>query len=199
LDSGTLPVVSNVEYHFLPGEHHVPANMVLQNLHNFSIAGTVIKPSSLVVLAGCSQSYVIKIINSFDVTIANVIFKQCYQVQLNKSNILTNLLIDLCYSCTIENVIFMNLGSKAINLIGSSHFTKMVIELKPSFLMFCQGITLNYWDQQQFTNHKHFLVMNHINISGESTSSKCYYNEGILYILISVMENIIITINNSVL
>ena len=30
LDNGTLPVVSNVEYHFLPGEHHVPANMVLQ-------------------------------------------------------------------------------------------------------------------------------------------------------------------------
>ena len=27
LDNGTLPVVSNVEYHFLPGEHHVPANM----------------------------------------------------------------------------------------------------------------------------------------------------------------------------
>ena len=37
LDNGTLPVVSNVEYHFLPGEHHVPVNLTLQNLHNFSI------------------------------------------------------------------------------------------------------------------------------------------------------------------
>ena len=27
LDDGTLPVVSNVEYHFLPGKHHVPANI----------------------------------------------------------------------------------------------------------------------------------------------------------------------------
>ena len=35
LDNGTLPVVSNVEYHFLPGEHHVPANMILQDLYNF--------------------------------------------------------------------------------------------------------------------------------------------------------------------
>ena len=35
LDNGTLPVVSNVEYHFLPGEHHVPANTILQNLYNF--------------------------------------------------------------------------------------------------------------------------------------------------------------------
>ena len=31
-DNGTLPVVSNVEYHFLPGEHHVPANMILQDV-----------------------------------------------------------------------------------------------------------------------------------------------------------------------
>ena len=37
LDNGTLPVVSNVEYHLLPGEHHVPANMILQNLYNFSV------------------------------------------------------------------------------------------------------------------------------------------------------------------
>ena len=32
LDNGTLPVVSNAEYHFLPGEHHVPANLTFQNL-----------------------------------------------------------------------------------------------------------------------------------------------------------------------
>ena len=37
LHNSTLPVVSNVEYHFLPGEHHVPANMMLQNLHNFTV------------------------------------------------------------------------------------------------------------------------------------------------------------------
>ena len=39
LDNGTLPVVSNVQYYFLPGEHHVPANMLLQDLCNFSIIG----------------------------------------------------------------------------------------------------------------------------------------------------------------
>ena len=34
-DNGTLPVVSNVEYNFLSGEHHIPTNMILQNLQNF--------------------------------------------------------------------------------------------------------------------------------------------------------------------
>ena len=93
LDNGTLPVVSNVEYHFLPGEHHVPANMTLQNLHNFSIIGTVSKssPLAVLVLADCSQSYIIKIIDSYNVTIANVMLKQCDQPQS------TDLLISLCY------------------------------------------------------------------------------------------------------
>ena len=62
LDNNTLPIVSNVQYHFLPGEHYVPANMVLQELCNFSIIGTVKKSSSPVVLVGCLQSYVISII-----------------------------------------------------------------------------------------------------------------------------------------
>ena len=58
LCNSTLPVVSNVEYHFLPGEHHVPANMMLQNLYNFSITGITTSNSSLpTVLIGCSQSF----------------------------------------------------------------------------------------------------------------------------------------------
>ena len=105
LDNGTLPIVSNVEYRFLTGEHHVPANMTIQNLHNFSIIGAVSKPSPLavLVLADCSQSYIINIIDSYNVTAANVMLKQCDHPQL------INLQISLCYSCTIENVIFINL------------------------------------------------------------------------------------------
>ena len=35
LGDGTLPNKTNVEYHFLPGKHHVPSDMVLTNLNNF--------------------------------------------------------------------------------------------------------------------------------------------------------------------
>ena len=34
--NSTLPVASSIQYYFLPGEHHVPANMLLQDLCNFS-------------------------------------------------------------------------------------------------------------------------------------------------------------------
>ena len=130
LDNGTLPVVSNVEYHFLPGEHHVPANMTIQNLHNFSIIGTISKPSSLavLVLVDCPQSYIINIIDSYNVTIANVMLKQCNHPQL------TNLLITLCYSCTLENLVFINLGMIATNLVGRSHLTELVIKIFTCFV-----------------------------------------------------------------
>ena len=36
LDNGTLPVVSNVEYQFLPGEHHVPATKFAQLFNNWN-------------------------------------------------------------------------------------------------------------------------------------------------------------------
>ena len=195
VDNDTLPVLSNVEYHFLPGEHHVPANMELQNLSNFSIIGTVSKPSPLAVLVllDCSQSYIINIIDSYNVTIANVILKQCDRQQL------TNLLISSCYSCTIENVIFINLGLVGSNLIGTSHLTKIVIKAnreKSKFLMFCQGITLTYRDQQSSTDHKHHLIMNQINIIGDG--NKCYSSNNIvgLHIIIS-METLTITLTNS--
>ena len=134
LDNGTLPVVSNVEYHFLPGEHHVPANMILQNLYNFSIIGTVNNSSSPVVLVGCSQSYVINITESFNITVANVMLKQCHQLQFKHTH-LTNLLIDLCYSCTIDNVTFINVGFTGKNLIGNSYLTKIMIKLENSYMM----------------------------------------------------------------
>ena len=192
LDNRTLPVVSNVEYHFLPGEHHVPVNMILQNLQNFSIIGTVSKPSPLavLVLVDCPQSYIINITDSYNVTIANVMLQQCDSLQL------TNVLITLCYSCTIENVVFMNVGLIATNLIGRSYLTDLEIKSNKKLPMFCQKIELKYWNQQSFTDHNHLLVMNQINMIGNR--KKCFRNGPVgLHINIIVMESLTIILINS--
>jgi len=55
LDNNGLPVVSNVEYHFLPGEHHLPTTMTLKNLYNISFVGA--KSSNAVVLKSCSSNF----------------------------------------------------------------------------------------------------------------------------------------------
>ena len=191
LDNGTLPVVSNVEYHFLPGEHHVPANMTLQNLHNFSIIGTVSKPSPLavLVLADCSQLYIINIIDSYNVTLANVMLKQCDNPQL------TNLLITLCYSCRIENVTFINLGLIGNNLIGRSHLTEIMVKSNRKFLMFCQKIVIIYSNLKSLTDHRHDLIMNQVNIVGDR--SKCYSDGTVgLHISIITIESLTINLTN---
>ena len=197
LDNGTLPVVSNVEYHFLPGEHHVPANMTLQNLHNFSIIGTVSKPSPLavLVLVDCPQSYIINIIDSYNVTIANIMFEQCDHPQL------TNMLITVCYSCTIENIIFIDLGLVGNNLIGTSYLSKIVIKAnrkKSKFLMYtCQGITLTYWNQQLFIDHKHHLIINQININGDGYKCNMYNHNPVGLRMMIYAETLTITLTDS--
>ena len=73
-NNGSLPVVSNVEYHFLPGEHHVPTNMTLQYLHNFTITGNSSNKLLSTVLFIDLQEYV-KIAKSINFTISNVLFR----------------------------------------------------------------------------------------------------------------------------
>ena len=144
--NGTLPVVSNVEYHFLPGEHHVPANMTLQNLHNFSIIGFVSKTLSPIVLVGCcSQPYVISITYSYFVTIDNVMFK------LNTADISpiykmqsTNLMVSCCFSCQLKNIKFLDYGVIGYNLIGESYLYNIKVKPLQSLDLCCQEIILQY-------------------------------------------------------
>ena len=141
LHNGTLPVVSNVEYHFLPGEHHVPANMILQNLYNFSIIGTVNNSSSPVVLVGCSHSYVVNIINSHFINIYNVVFKCCSKVPDTKQQ-LTNLRMSCCFSCKIINVTLLQYGIIGFNLIGKSYLTNVKTKIMQFPIPCCQHILL---------------------------------------------------------
>ena len=67
-NNGSLPVVSNVEYHFLPGEHHLPTNMTLQYLHNFTMTGSSSYEVSPAVLFIDLQAFV-EVGNSINVTI----------------------------------------------------------------------------------------------------------------------------------
>ena len=161
LDDGALPVVSNVEYHFLPGEHHVPANMVLQNLHNFSIIGTISNSSSPVVLVGCLQWYVINIIDSHFITIKNVIFKHCSILADNKTE-LTNLKLSCCFSCKIQNVTFMQYGLTGFNLIGESYLHNIKIETMQFSQLCCQVILLQYTDCLLWNNYSTY--MHHVSI-----------------------------------
>ena len=174
LDDGTLPDVANVKYHFLPGEHQVPAKMVLKNLHNFSIVGTVSKRSLQTVLVGCFHSHVLKIYTSHYVNIRNVMFKRCYNAQLQPYIYLTSLYLSWCFSCVLENVTFTNFGIVGANLIGHSYLNAISITHTTGQL--CQGITLGYSDNDHLLTNEieYHLLMNKIQIIEIGNGFKCF-------------------------
>ena len=188
LDNGTLPVVSNVEYYFLPGEHHVPTNMILENLHNFSIIGIFQNKTTPAVLIG----YVIEILRSYNVTIANVTFKHSYQEQcmINLYESFAGLKINWCHNCKIQNAVFINFGLTGTNLIG--YLTKIVIRMDRNKLLYHPGISLAYTEQQSVND---FLIMSHIDISDQGDI--CYSNCNGIRILVGEMNNLRVIINNS--
>ena len=181
LHNGTLPVVSNVEYHFLPGEHHVPANMTLQNLRYFSIIGAIRNSSLPTVLIGCSQSfYIIYIYDSFFVSITNVKFKHCSVLPNNITR--TNLKLLCCFSCKMENITFVQYGIVGFNLIGRSYLNNIKVEAIQSSTICCKLILLQYSIQcppwHKYNNHIHdvtinqLLIQNYIGCSNTSAYEK---------------------------
>ena len=201
LDNGTLPVVSNVEYHFLPGEHYVPANMILQNLYNFSIIGTVNNLSSPVVLVGCSQSYVISIINSHFVNIYNVVFRHC---NISTSNEMKHscLRVFCCFSCEMENITLLHYGVVGYNLIGKSYLNGIKIKIMQSTQLCCQEILLRYtaciWNN--YSNLMHNLTVNQIvihNYTKYISNTDDDENTGLYIDLEDTMYHMNISVTNS--
>ena len=180
LDNGTLPVVSNVEYHFLPGEYHVPANMTLQDLHNFSIIGTF-SSSSPVALVGCSQAYVIEIIDCSFVIITNVVIKHC-SILLNGRTELRNLILSCCFSCKLQNITLLQYGLKALSLIGESYLHNIKLEITrfpefcwQSFLIQYKYSTCPSWNS--YIDHMQNVTINQLFIQNYNTHA--YANVGL--------------------
>ena len=123
-NNGSLPIVSNVEYHFLPGEHHLPTDMILQYLHNFAVLGSkyVYSLSISTVFINSLQSY-LKVLDSVNVTIKNVIFKRPQMgsyLYTNDNFDLYNLAFKNCSSCKIMAVEFVEYGFAGYDLLGEN-------------------------------------------------------------------------------
>ena len=168
LYNDTLPVVSNVEYHFLPGEHRVPTNMILQNLHNFLIIGSQSFILSSTVIIGDSQSY-LKFVNSVNVTVNNVAFKRAgMDLVLYKDYRLGlyNLVFINCSSCKIMNVKFLEYGFYGEDMVGNSFLSNIVVNLTAPLCCF-HGIHLVYTVSLQGNYHAECtFTIDRISMSG---------------------------------
>ena len=183
LDNGTIPVVSNVEYRLLPGEHYIITTEIteLANFQNFSMIGVYNDQPQLPSTILFRKD--IAILESFNVTITNVVFETLLQHN-------SNLWLILCISCTIENVTLIGCGLSGHNLIGRSYLNNLVINLAKSSTteQYCynyQGITLQYNGYFSFKENKSemayekcLIIVQKISISRDK--NKCYTYKGII-------------------
>ena len=204
LDNDTLPVVSNVEYYLLPGEHYVISTekILLRYLQNFSLVGSCNKqlqqfPSTILI------STDIVIFDSYNVTIKNVIFKMLYR------NVNVTLQLVVCISCTIENVTLSGCGLLGYNLIRRSYLTNIVINNKPLNSEYqCnsyQGIMLRYGNYSyafndsisEIAHSKCITIIQNISVYHDSM---CSTDSGIIYVHIAeyqTVDSIEVIIGNS--
>ena len=209
LDNDTLPVVSNVEYHLLPGEHYVISTemILLCYSQNFSFIGLYNKqlqqfPPTILI------STDIVIFDSYNVTIKNVIFRMLYR------NVNVTLQLVVCISCTIENVTLSGCGLLGYNLIRRSYLTNIVINNnKPLNSEYqCnsyQGIMLRYGNysfndiylfnhnKSEITHSKCITTIQNVSVYHDSM---CTTNRGIIVVDIDkyqTVDSIEVIISNS--
>ena len=177
LDNGSLPVLSNVEYHFLPGEHYVVKNVDIIKGFNFSLIGFGISPAKLVCW---SQSYV-SVIYSHNVTIRNLVFSQCSGNIISRVglNIAAGLFLYECSHCKVEDIYFFDYGFAGMNLFLQSHLNNITIDMTietPTVYMCSPKFFLMFSDIENYHGYADSISINKIFISGNS--EMCYeYHE----------------------
>ena len=191
-NNGTLPVVSNVEYHFLPGEHVIPANLELLNIKNFTFVGIMSDNLPLVVLVSPSRHALLYIKNSSEVTISNLKFKNHNQLQQYHRN-LANILLFGCSFCKIENVSFIECGIALQNLLGESYLHNIRItnpaKATSKHSVHEYGIVLKYNDQPGIIHdyNNNSIEINNLVITGKG-------NAGIMVLIVQSKYDINISI-----
>ena len=168
LDNGSLPVLSDVEYYFLPGEHDVVNAIIVLGAVNFSLIGFGLSSIKLVCWP---QSYV-GVFRSYNVTIKNLVFDQCsgYAVSKFHINIVVGLFLFECFNCKVEDICCFGYGFAGVNLFLNCCINNVTIDLtivKPAANMCSAKFSVIFTDSDSELNHDLSSVfINKVEISG---------------------------------
>jgi len=187
-NNGTLPVVSNVEYQFLPGKHHVPTNTVLRNLYNCTLAG--VTPLAALVTGNLNQS-VLLLTDCYNLTIINLVF-DVDEVFYHFDNAAV-LVVHTCNFCHLENIIFLQFGLTTYNLIGESYLKNVSINVTRVIHIgkgLRHGLALQY-EKVSRASDTSIVEMNYLYITGKGA-------EGVkISFDLNQDYNLLITLKNS--
>ena len=165
-NNGSLPFLSDVEYHFLPGEHHVVDVFLMIEVNNFSLIGFNLSPTKLVCW---SHSYV-GVYYSYNVTVRNLVFSQCnsdifFQYGID---VAAGLVLYKCSQCIAEDIYCYGYGFVGFNLLINCYLNNITIDMstvKPDAYICSPKFSLIYTDTEHDCDHDYVLI-NEVFISG---------------------------------
>ena len=166
LDNGSLPVLSNVEYHFLPGEHYIIDIMQIRLASNLSLIGVGLSSIKLV----CRPQVYVAVSYSYNVTIGNLVFSQCNGIYEFGKNISVSLILQYCYFCRIEDVVIWDHGFVGHNLLNKSFLNNITINMNistPTLDVCGHKFLLVFADEENYFVHDSILI-NQLSISGHT-------------------------------
>ena len=155
---------SNTQLLFLPGLHHLHTDFTIQNVHNISLIGSTANGTTLdTVIIQCNSSVGIIMNNIADLTVKNIVLKQCgiitkHLVNLSiffyteKAIILTH-----CLNVQLKNItifgknIYYIYPLVAINILGNSSFEHLT----------CNGFAVEYNEANAHGKDHKLLIENY--------------------------------------
>ena len=100
--------ISNTQLLFLPGLHHLHNDLIIQNVRNISLIGTI--PNTVV---DCNSSVGVVMTNVVNVVMMDMIFSNCTSISVEEMNITktyldTSMMIIHCYDVFMQNVMILS-------------------------------------------------------------------------------------------
>ena len=155
---------SNTQLLFLPGQHHLNTDLIIQDVHNISLIGSTANGTTLdTIIIQCNSSFGIAMSNITNLTMVKLEIKKC-RIQNNFLNInrLTfvglGMVLSHCYNIYLQNITvykstnFYKCNILVINVLGISSFINVSIH----------GIMIEYNDKINFENiHNKMLLENY--------------------------------------
>jgi len=149
--NSALSFVSDVEYHFLPGEHFVTSDILIQHVSKFVFSGSAETIPSL----KCHTGVFIMIYSSSNVNITHLSIENCG----NESSLVASVFLHNCVYCNIIKVTFyppVTYSITGINLLGECYL---------------DYIAITFVTSSNITCGKGILLKNNDNVSIESIAS----------------------------
>ena len=195
LDNGSLPVSSDVEYYFLPGQHHITKVVDIWKAVDILLVGVGLSPVELV----CWSHSNVNILYSYNITIRNFLFNQCNGNVVYKANIDigAGLFIFECFICVVENVSFLGHGFVGVNLFFNSSLNNISININMAWpvLNLCSAKLLVMFIHTDFNHDHDSITLNKVSVSGYSDI--CYNKPAMKIWLIQSIYSMTVELHDS--